>query len=184
MDPTHDTVQDSQAQVVNLESGTPPEVQTKKNFINKKLLIFIGITAIIAMICLLIAFFVMSKKNPPISNTSDTTPTQQNISPSPQVVTEEKKYDIVLKKGELVQVPDENISFRFDTVEIPDKNCIDCLSITEISYVIDGQEEKMVFRCGGIAGNCESTKDVGRFRIELQASNSTSVINASVYIKK
>lgn len=150
---------------------------------SKKPFIIVGLV-ILVMILLLIAglFYMRSGSTDPtnIPTPTDvpapTAPTTQEPSLTPSTAIE-----MVLDKGRKTAIPNSDVEIMYVGADTPNPNCIDCSTTTDFILEQKGNEEKLQYLCGGIAGLC--TEKLSGFGLEVELVNTTET-HATVRVLK
>ncbi|MDO8270112.1 MAG: hypothetical protein Q7T54_05600 [Candidatus Levybacteria bacterium] len=166
--PSPASVQEAPIQQLSMQQ-VPPRSK-------KPIIVVAVIIVVILLIVFAAVFFVIPKNNSQISNIPTPTlvaptlsATGAPISPSISAAIE-----LTLEKGRQIDIPNSDVKILYVGADIPNPNCIDCSTTTDISLEQKGIEKKLQYLCGGIAGAC-TDKLVGfGFQIELVNANETS----------
>lgn len=154
----------------------PLHVQQFSPRSKKPVILIAGIIVIILLIVFAAVLFVIPKNNSQISNIPTPTlvvPTLA-VTGSPISPTISAAIEMMLEKGRQIDIPNSDVKILYVGADIPNSNCIDCSTTTDISLEQKGSEKKLQYLCGGIAGTC-TDKLVGfGFQIELVNANETS----------
>lgn len=127
-------------------------------------------------------FFSNSKTS---STNPEPTPTKAIPTPQEEVTQtpdpNDGSFEIVLQKAKKVSIQNSDVNITYVGANIPNPNCFDCSQTTDIVLEKLGEEIKLGYLCGGIAGNCTDKLKGFGLEIELKSANDSS---ATVRIKK
>lgn len=161
-------------------SNTPPSPRSKKVWI------LVSIVALTVLIIGIIGFFYINNTS---SNSgvvpSPTSPVALSITPiqttAPSPVVRNPIIELILEKGKKILIPDSDVEIEYMGADIPNQNCVDCSTTTDLVLTQKGTEKKLQYLCGGIAGTCTDKLSAYGFNIELVTA---SEISATVKILK
>ena len=157
----------------------PPPVLVD-NSRQKRLLIIIGLIIVVAII--LFGGIVLFMRSNQTSQVNSVTPTPSINSPTITLVpTKVPTIDMTLEKGKVQTIPGTTITIEYLGANIPNPNCADCSSTTNILLQKGGVDKTLNFLCGGIAGKCLDKLSEFDYEVTLTSGTETT---AKVSIKQ
>jgi hypothetical protein len=163
------------------QSVVPPEQmqQPPQTSLSKKVIIIGGIILIVVIVLLSVAFYVLRTKGS--DQVNSVTPTPVNAPTITLVPTVIPSITMTLEKGKSQIIPDTDIKIEYIGANIPNPNCADCSSTTNVTLQKDSISKTLNFLCGGIAGKC--LDKLSEFGYEITLTSGTETV-ATVSIKK
>lgn len=164
MEPTQPVVPVAPAQ----NPVTPPStaIEMPKKSGGRRKFFILGVVACVVLLSAVIVVAIFTKKVPeriPVAV------------PTPTVIPKVFKESLVLKKGEIVPVPNSSIQLAFIDRETLSEDCADCIVTTRIKVLQLEKEQILLYACGGIAGDCELKKDAFEYTIEISKNVGESI---------
>ena len=101
-------------------------------------------------------------------------PTKKQLNTITYVPTQETPIEIILKKGKQVFIPNSEVKIVYVGADIPNPNCIDCSTTTNLVIEKNKIEKNLNYLCGGIAGKCTDKLEGFDYQIELVDISQTS----------
>lgn len=153
----------------------PPQASS-----SKKMIVIGGIVIVVAVLLLGVAFFILRTNSS--SQVSSATPTPSTNVPTITLVpTVAPSITMTLEKGKSQTIPQTDIKIEYIGSNIPNPNCADCSSTTNVTLQKDSVTKTLNFLCGGIAGKC--LDKLSEFGYEVTLINGTET-TVTVSIKK
>lgn len=164
------------------QPGASPELmqQPQQASSGKKMIVVGGIVIVAAVLLLGVAFFILRISSSRVVNS--VTPTPSANEPTITLVpTTVPSITMTLEKGKSQVIPGTDIKIEYIGANIPNPNCADCSSTTNVTVQKATETKTLNFLCGGIAGKCLDKLSEFGYEVTLTSGTETT---ATVSIKK
>lgn len=151
-----------------------PPVPSQSSSSKKRTLLLAGGFLVVILLFVYGIFLFFSSPNA-------TQPVKSQLTPTPYIpntrVTEnpvptiQGTIQLTLEKGKQITIPNSDVKILYVGSDLPNPNCMDCSTTTDVTLEQKNVEKKLQYLCGGIAGSC--TDKLNGFGLQIELENAT-----------